>query len=66
MKIAAKQLGFVSPAVVQSMYIFKQPGHGGEGTVVYSVILGVHKILLTNYVTQYIQKYYFQNENYEK
>ena len=31
MKKTAKQLGFISPAVVQSMYIFKQPGHGGEG-----------------------------------
>lgn len=31
-KTAAQQLGFVSPAVVQSMYIFKQPGFGGEVT----------------------------------
>ncbi|KAK7066115.1 Phytanoyl-CoA dioxygenase domain-containing protein 1 [Halocaridina rubra] len=30
MKATAKQLGFISPAVVQSMYIFKQPGIGGE------------------------------------
>ena len=26
----AKSLGFRKPAVVQSMYIFKQPGYGGE------------------------------------
>nr|XP_053647070.1 phytanoyl-CoA dioxygenase domain-containing protein 1-like isoform X5 [Cherax quadricarinatus] len=32
MKKVAQQLGFVSPAVVQSMYIFKQPGIGGEVT----------------------------------
>lgn len=32
MKATARQLGFVSPAVVQSMYIFKQPGIGGEVT----------------------------------
>ncbi|XP_069999909.1 phytanoyl-CoA dioxygenase domain-containing protein 1 [Penaeus vannamei] len=31
-KGVAKQLNFVSPAVVQSMYIFKQPGIGGEVT----------------------------------
>lgn len=31
-KQAARQLGFVSPALVQSMYIFKQPGIGGEVT----------------------------------
>ncbi|KAG7163919.1 Phytanoyl-CoA dioxygenase domain-containing protein 1-like [Homarus americanus] len=31
MKAVARQLRFVSPAVVQSMYIFKQPGIGGEG-----------------------------------
>ncbi|XP_066943175.1 phytanoyl-CoA dioxygenase domain-containing protein 1-like isoform X2 [Macrobrachium rosenbergii] len=30
MKATARQLGFISPAVVQSMYIFKQPGIGGE------------------------------------
>ncbi|XP_042231054.1 phytanoyl-CoA dioxygenase domain-containing protein 1-like [Homarus americanus] len=30
MKAVARQLRFVSPAVVQSMYIFKQPGIGGE------------------------------------
>jgi len=31
-KTVGRQLGFVSPAVVQSMYIFKQPGYGGEVT----------------------------------
>jgi len=31
-KAVGRQLGFVSPAVVQSMYIFKQPGFGGEVT----------------------------------
>lgn len=31
-KSIAKKLDFVSPAVVQSMYIFKQPGYGGEVT----------------------------------
>ncbi|MPC12078.1 Phytanoyl-CoA dioxygenase 2 [Portunus trituberculatus] len=31
-KTTARRLGFVSPAVVQSMYIFKQPGIGGEVT----------------------------------
>lgn len=30
MKATAKQLDFISPAVVQSMYIFKQPGIGGK------------------------------------
>ena len=31
-KGVARQLGFASPALVQSMYIFKQPGIGGEVT----------------------------------
>ncbi|CAL4204629.1 unnamed protein product, partial [Meganyctiphanes norvegica] len=31
MKSCARDLGFIKPAVVQSMYIFKQPGYGGEG-----------------------------------
>jgi len=31
-KDVGRRLGFTSPAIVQSMYIFKQPGFGGEVT----------------------------------
>ena len=37
-KTTARRLGFVSPAVVQSMYIFKQPGIGGEGEEIFMYI----------------------------
>ena len=30
-KDVARDVGFVEPAIAQSMYIFKQPGIGGEG-----------------------------------
>ena len=30
-KQVVRDIGFVDPAVAQSMYIFKQPGIGGEG-----------------------------------
>lgn len=38
-KEVAFQLGFEAPAVVQSMYIFKNPGIGGEGMC---VIIEIH------------------------
>lgn len=33
----ARQLEFVDPRVLQSMYIFKQPGIGGEGTFLFFI-----------------------------
>lgn len=38
-KEACFQLGFQEPAVVQSMYIFKNPGLGGEGTYTFTSII---------------------------
>ncbi|XP_034968922.1 phytanoyl-CoA dioxygenase domain-containing protein 1 isoform X2 [Zootoca vivipara] len=32
-QVLARKLGFENPVVVQSMYIFKQPGIGGEGGI---------------------------------
>uniref|UniRef100_A0A670K8S4 Phytanoyl-CoA dioxygenase domain-containing protein 1 n=1 Tax=Podarcis muralis TaxID=64176 RepID=A0A670K8S4_PODMU len=44
-QVLARKLGFENPVVVQSMYIFKQPGIGGEGEV-HTLPISTMKVVL--------------------